>query len=554
MSETNGRKNVAVLYACPAGGVLGLRSRIAETIAGRPILRRTVERLQRAQRLSEIIVFCPAQDGDRIQVLLAGTRAHLIGLNQPPPVSRHVRRRKWSLHSWRGGIREATVFDEQPWTTEMIELLRRREVFTVVAVPAEAILVDPDLIDGLIDHHHEQGAAMRFTFSQAAPGLAGCAYRLDLLHELNQAQMGVGDLLMYDPESPHADYIMQECNYRVPRDLCVTGRRYIADTQRSFELLERLAAAGNGQLEGDPAERLMARLSEIPEIIDPLPRELEIEICTAPSNRIIGYPHRGDNGHPNHPARLARPDMPLSLFEKIVGDCGAYDDLCLTIGGFGEPLSRPDLPQVIELAKQAGIWAIHIETDGLGLEGRLAEALCESAADVISVYLDADSRQTYQSVKGADQFEQVTANIESYLEMAQARKGPAPLLIPHLVKSRQTIDEMEAFYDRWLRRGGAAVIEGYNDFAGQIEDRAVMDMCPPQRFACRRLDRTLTILSDGSAVICGQDFRGDRPIGHAGQTSINQLWQTQLKELRQAQRQGRFDANPLCARCKEWHR
>ena len=548
MSDVAERKNAAILYADRERSALGIRSRVAEEIRGKAVLRRTVERLQRAERLREIIVFCPEEQIRRIQPLVEGMDVEVIGLKEPVSTSPYVRRRKWGLPCWRGGIREATVFDEQSFTAEMVLRLREREVYTAVAVPAEAILVDPQLIDGLIAHHHKNGSAMRFTFTQAAPGLAGCAYRLDLLHELVQTNASIGTLLYYDPETPHMDYIMQECNFRAEKELCVSPWRYLADTTRSFGHLNRLGENLNGQLESGQAGQFVARMQEQIWEVDVLPRELEIEINTEPSLRIQGYPQGlGARGEGRGASRMG-----LAWFEKIVTDCAAFDDICITIGGFGEPLVHPDLQGMIETAKKAGILGVNIETDGLALEGELSEALAESAADVISVYVDANSRELYEQVKGQDRFEQVERNLEAFIDKVSDR---GPMVIPHLVKTRETMAEMEEFYGRWLDRCGAAVIVGYNDYAGQIEDKAVMDMCPPQRYPCSRLYRTLTILADGNATICSQDFTGQQIIGNVEERSVSELWQSEkMNRLRSAHQTGKFDSNVLCAKCKEWHR
>ncbi len=550
MSEAAERKNAAILYADGARSALGLRSRIAEEVHGKTVLRRTVERLQRAEQLSEIIIFCPEAQMDQIQSLVEGMKAEIIGLKEEAPISRDVRRRKWGLNCWRGGIREATVFDEQSFTAEMVLRLRERDIYTAAAVPAESILVDPQLIDGLIAHHHEHGSGMRFTFTQAAPGLAGCAYRLDLLHELVQTNTAIGHLLYYDPESPHMDYIMQECNCRVAKNLCVSPYRYLADTKRSFEHLTHLAANLNGELERGQAGEFVERMQEQIWEVDELPRELEIEINRELSLRMQRYPHA--ISVERIADREDRRGMPLDTFEKIVSDCASFDDICITIGGIGEALVHPDLIRMIETANESGIFGIHIETDGLALKGELAAALAESAADVVSVYVDANSRELYEQVKGRDCFEQVEGNLEAFLDKVSDH---GPMVIPHLVKTRETMAEMEAFYDRWIQRCGAAVIVGYNDYAGQIEDKAVMDMCPPQRYPCSRLYRTLTILADGSATICSQDFSGQHRFGNVKEKSVSELWRSDgLQKLRNAHQERNFDSNTLCARCKEWHR
>jgi spiro-SPASM protein len=351
-------------------------------------------------------------------------------------------------------------------------------------------------------------------------------------------------LLAYNPDRPHADYINEPCTYRLPQTLSRVDFRYVADTQRSWAVLEKVLAGNNGQAEGWGAEDVVAAVEKQKQGTDILPHELEVEINTERSVRIAGYPH-GRSGR--------RGPMSMEQWRKIVEDCRGYDDVCLTVGGYGEPLAHGDLPALVAAAKAAGIYGINIETDGRRLTGELAAALAEGPADVISVYLDADSEEGYRQAKGEEGFAQVAANVGAFAERSWAKGGP--LVAPHLVKTRGTMAEMEAFYDRWLRQCGAAVITGYNDFAGQIADQAVMNMAPPRRTACGRLGRCLTILADGRAVYCQQDFAGKFAIGNVLERSVGDIWRGgEMEKLREAHRQGKYGDGYLCGTCKEWHR
>ena len=541
------QKNAAVLYADLQRTAIGTRARIADQLVGQPVLGRTVNQLQAADNLAQIIVFCPQDQQPTLEQLLDGAEAIVHGLQQPVPPNPRVQRRKWALTSWRGGLGEATVFDEQSFTPEMIQVLAERQIISVLAVPSEAVVIDPDLITGLVAHHREFGSEMRFTFSQAAPGLLGCMYRLDLLAELVQARAAIGDLLAYDPNAPQADSVNQNCTYRVAQHLCTSENRYLADTTRSFARLERTLRqtdpAAQPHTNAEDIVRTMTTLTLEP---DPLPAELEIEINTAPSLRINGYPHRQMQNQ--------RGPMTLPQFEKIVTDCTEYDDICLTIGGFGEPLAHPDLPAFVRTAKSAGIFALNIETDGRALNEQLADQLIQAGADVISIHLDANSEQMYQQVKDTDGFETIARRIE--LLAARCRTADHhTMIVPHLTKTRATMAEMEAFYDRWLQCCGAAVIAGYNDHAAQIPDQSVMDMSPPGRWPCPRLFRRLTILADGTVTPCTQDFRPTTPLANAFNQTITEIWQDQpLQQLRQAHQDADFEQNPLCAACREWHR
>ncbi|MCP4712725.1 MAG: radical SAM protein [Planctomycetes bacterium] len=549
MNDIN-RKNAVMMYADLEVGALGLRSRIADDLRGKCVLRRTLERLEGTREVAEILVFCPPEQVGKVAEIVAGARAEVIGLKESVGINAYVPRRKWALESWRGGIHEATVYDEQVFTAEMVELGRERGVYSVASVPAEAVLIDPELLDEMLVHHHQHNEAMRFTFSQAAPGLLGGVYRLDLLMDLVVNGWHISDSMAYDPANPHMDYIIMDSNFRVETALWSSRFRYLADTQRSFEVLARLWEDGQ-KPEDWSAREIVEYVEKMGRVTGQFPRELEIDICSETSIRIDLKEKLKVKGK-----RLkGNGNMPLDTFVKIMEGMGGYDDVCITIGGFGEPLGHPELGGMIQMAKDAGVFGINIETDGLRLTGELAEMLLESEVDVISVYLDANSEEMYQQVKGQSGFEEVTGNIETFIDKRKANGGKGPLIVPHLVKSQDTMAEMEAFYDRWLGRSGAAVIEGYNNYAGQIEDKAVMEMAPPERFACGKPFQCMTIWIDGTVTTCRQDFMGKYVIGNTHDSKLSDIWISEpMEALRKAHSVGEYDKYGLCGKCSEWHR
>jgi len=276
-----------------------------------------------------------------------------------------------------------------------------------------------------------------------------------------------------------------------------------------------------------------------------LPREIEIEINTELTNRLRAYPHGQ--------VAAARSPMTLEQFRLIVNGCRPFDDICLTIGLYGESLGHADLIAMIAAAKEAGILGINIETDGRALQGELTRELIEAPVDVISVHFDTPAAKGYHEFIERGDYEQLEKQLKEFLELRGADSG-TPLLIPHMVKTLQTMGDMEEFYDRWKRDADAAVIEGYNTYAGQVEDYSVMDMCPPQRFPCRRLSRTMTIFADGT-VGCVQDFQVGTPLGNAFEQTLTEIWQSEsLENLRRAHWEENYDLHPLCSACREWHR
>ncbi len=539
---------VAWIYADTEHSVLGTPSRLNKLLGQHTVLNLTCRRIAAIETIDNIVIFCPQNQCEPIRRCAGITNKpiEVVGLEAATLPGRRLIHRKWSNGCWRGGINESVWIDEGFLMPEMINFALKRNQERIAFFPPDAVLLDSTLANSIIDLYLNNENEMRICFSQAAVGLACICARIDMLCELHQANASVSDLLGYLPDTPHSDYIMQDCCFKVPSPLFRTPYRYLTDTERSWRIIQRI-------FQEQDTETIM-RWSAIDSIeafkefqtdYYGFPREVEIELNTLPSHRIVGYPH----------GSIDRPSLPLKYFEKLLDDCSEHDDICLTLGGFGEPTGHPDLITMIHMAREKGIFGIHIETDGMNLSDEILQALVDASPDVISVYLDAHSPEGYRLVKGCDGFEKVTHAIQTMVARRRERSSFSPLIIPHMVKTRQTMTEMEAFYDYWKKKCNAAVIEGYNDFAGQIEDRSVMDMTPPRRRYCRRLDYRLTILSDGRVVPCSQDFQGHHPCGHIMEQTLDEIWNgITLTDLRHQQHNENYETNNLCLHCSEWHR
>src|SRR5512136_3005353 len=94
----------AVIEASIAGGRLGLRGTAAEDLAGKPILRRTVEKLLRAARVEDVWIVAPAADIPALEALVQGLGVGFFPSDEPDiALRRRLRRgRIWALGSWRG--------------------------------------------------------------------------------------------------------------------------------------------------------------------------------------------------------------------------------------------------------------------------------------------------------------------------------------------------------------------------------------------------------------------------------------------------------------------
>jgi radical SAM protein with 4Fe4S-binding SPASM domain len=520
------------------------RNSATRLFRGRPVLGWTLDRLNRAELLTSKAILCwedqldavlPLAEQLRADVLAKGPRVRL------PELEAISASRRWA-DGWRGGLLGACEFDRGFHAGWIEELATKLESEAVVLVDPSAGLIDPGLVDSLVNHA-EQHSDMELCFMPAAAGLAGTLLRVPLLKRLATAKSHPGRLMNYSPDTISREPLAGHSCAPVPAIVARTTDRFTLDSDRQVERINAATISLNGQLISSPAAEIVTRARDI-DRIDSMPREVVLEINTLRASSPIFWPGRH---HPVQRANLTR-DQATHLFEQLALEA---DDIRLTLAGVGDPLLSDAAFPIIAAARRCGIAAIHVETDLL--QGDLAQ-LAASDVDVVSFHVPAMTPQTYATVMGVDRYAQALENVRTFLSHRAQRSRGVPILVPTFTKCQQNLGEMEAWYDQWLRAVGTAVIAGPSDYAGQIPDVAVADMSPPKRTPCRRLWSRMVIHSDGNVVACEQDFVGRSSMGNAFETPLKDIWQNKLASLRVGHRSASYGSHPLCGGCREWHR
>ena len=538
---------IAVIQADLETTPLGTVSRQADELHGRPVLRRTVERVLQAERPQAVYVVCPRNQLDRCRSLIGDTNVTLVPSDLGPPVHRRLIAvaRKWSLDGWRGGMGGAYCMDEYVHCAEVASVAKQASAEAVWTCPGAAPLVDPKFIDAMIEHHEAHAEQMLITFMPAPPGLAGAVLRTSLLEDLGAEKAPPGFVLAYKPDAPQMDLVFKECCFPSPEPMRHAAGRLIADTRRAFETLDELTA-DHPEADGETAGRWL--IERAAAHVPPLPSEVEIELTT--DDQLPDTTLR-PRGQPVPRRGPIDPDIVASVAAELV----EYDDSLIVLGGFGEPLLHPQFDDILGLLSDAGVYGVAVRTNGLALNDAAIASLVRHRVDVVAVMLDAWSEELYRRLHDGHELTTVTAAMDKLGQTRGKANQVEPVVLPHLTKTTDNIDELDDFFDGWVRRIGWAVIEGYSHHAGQLPDRAVIDMSPPLRAPCRRIRTRCTILADGRLTLCDQDFTGLSTVGSLHETSLSDLWHGDLLQAARTHHEaGRYDDLPLCAACNEWHR
>lgn len=557
---------VAVVAADFEHAFSGGPSQLDAIIGSRSVLAHTLARLVRVRGVERRVLLVRDRDAQRAR---AAVRAggfeqvvEVLAIDSGARPRRELIRsaRKWALDAWRGSPLGTTWFDEYVEPLEFARAADHCGADALLCLDGHQPALDPAIADAMIAHLNENSADAGFVFTQAPPGLAGIILRRETLRTLLEEDAPAGLLLAYRPETPRADPIARvECR-RIEPLVAQTPARWTADVRGWRERLARAfaelgedcdALALAGWLGGGvrrPSSPLEAPPAGAAARPDPLPLEVEIELTTddpLPESRLRP---RG--------SRVPRRRLDdLRAIERVAARLAGPEDRGIVFGGHGDPLLHPAFADACAAARSGGVCGLAVVTPLVELSDAALEALHAQRVDVLEVQLDANRAATYAEVHGADRFARVLSNVARVQESRAARRCPQPIVACSLTRCAATLDEVDAFFDRWTRATGWAVVRGYNRYCGLLAPDSLLSLEPPIRGPCRRLERRMTLLADGSVPYCAQDVAGATSVGSWLTEPIDVLWRgPALAALRAAHARGRWSEAAPCDRCGEWFR
>ena len=507
-----------------SSGALGTPRRLDEPLhEGLNAVQVTLARLAGCTRLGGVVLMCEDEAAAR-RVVGTPPAGLQVRYEPVPPGSLPARAaslrgsRGWAGECWRGGIGYASVYDEVADPAVLAPAMARLGIDAAVCLGPDWCLVDPALVDLVIERHLQRPAAHRVAFAHTAPGLSACVVERGLVAELAaRPDAGVfatvGATLGYVPVHPRADPVAKPWCVTASPGVRDAQRRFVADSPAGRALVESALAALGEQWRTASAERAVQAMAGVAESAAH-PDELILELCTG--RRTSGP--RGEWLRGGEP--VERPCIAWSLAARLLREHAEAGGSRVTLFGAGDPLLHPDLQRIVGEAGGHGL-AVHVRTDLVGDE-RAIDALVESMPNVISVDLMAETAAAYRAVMGADLFQHVRDNLARLLR-SQGRAGglPTPWVVPRMTRCDAVYEEIEGFYDRWLLAAGAAVID---PLPMVLPGQRIEPLPRPEVAARRQWGRRLLVLCDGGVPVSERDLAGERTVADAGRDGLATAW------------------------------
>jgi MoaA/NifB/PqqE/SkfB family radical SAM enzyme len=178
--------------------------------------------------------------------------------------------------------------------------------------------------------------------------------------------------------------------------------------------------------------KLKSQTNETPENGRPF-HAVQIEVTSRCSTGCVFCPHDALSD------TWVEGDLPLDLYQKnIVPHLNLFELVYLQ--GWGEPMLRPDLWEMLGLAQEQGCQT-GFTTNGTYLQAEQNRKLVDMGVDMISVSFAGTAATVHESLRTNSEFSQLCKNFESLADLKKQNGADKPWLELHFLMTRANLSE-----------------------------------------------------------------------------------------------------------------
>jgi len=251
--------------------------------------------------------------------------------------------------------------------------------------------------------------------------------------------------------------------------------------------------------------------------------------------------------------------MEFDLFKRVIKKIkGNTASVWLHL--YGEPLLHPELGRFINFCSANKIKPA-ISTNATVLDADKSRMLLDSSLNRIILCIDGINKETYSKVRAGGDFDTTKRNILNFLQLAKKRNRKDLNVAVQIIKTKDTLQEIDAFEREWHAAGANVIIEDFCSWGNQIN--IILKTCAPEklwwsyrngsnRYPCIKLWTEGGVLWNGDFAVCCMDFNGKIIAGNLSKESLKDIWNSPaMVNLRKEHIENKY-TNSLCKNCAEY--
>lgn len=216
--------------------------------------------------------------------------------------------------------------------------------------------------------------------------------------------------------------------------------------------------------------------------------------------------------------------------------------------GAGEPLLHRDLWRMGEQARATGTISFGMLTNGMLMDDDAIARVFKVGMDWVHFSVDGCDRAIFEHYRrGADM-----ATVERAVRAVHAERERRGQATPRISLNMVRYPELEGHEPEFLEHWRGVADEITVSVCRPVGERTFLKN-PPPRYPCKQPEGMLIVAWDGSVVLCCEDIHADVVVGRFPEQSLLDIWHGDaFRRAREAERDGDWDAVPICRECHGW--
>ena len=242
-------------------------------------------------------------------------------------------------------------------------------------------------------------------------------------------------------------------------------------------------------------------------------------------------------------------NMDISLYKRLIRECGENHLPSIKLNYRGEPTLNKDLPEMIKLAKDAGIIEVQLNTNGVLIDEMLANDLIDAGLDRIKFSIDGASPEIYESIRGTN-YKKVVNNVDNFVRIRNEKGKNRPIVHVQMVYMQDNMDEAVKFVQLWDDIVNRIGFSRYRSTDRVLNDDRRVGSMPTIAVPCSQLWQRLLVTYDGQILMCCGDHKALNPLGNVNNSTLKEIWHSDLlqryRKLHMANRSDEISACSIC--------
>lgn len=250
--------------------------------------------------------------------------------------------------------------------------------------------------------------------------------------------------------------------------------------------------------------------------------------------------------------------MKLEIFKKVIDEIKTVSSR-ITLNQQGEPTLHPNLLEMVEYAKNAGL-SVSLLTNASKLKEEMSERLLDMELDRIVFSFEGSNKDIHEKVRRNSKYTKTLKNILYFIKR-NSEKGRKTFICMSMVESSYTRDDVEdyknyfnslpintIFVNPMLSMSGSTLTSHEIDMS-QYDDVPKEDIP-----VCRLPWETVVVNWDGTVSACAVDYNEDHIVGNVSNEPLQQIWNSErMQRFRRCHIEKDYDwieeQGSLCVPC-----